>query len=85
MTTDKRIVPIKKDPVTKMTKEEIQRATVAFMKTRNEQRFKPMWMRNIPMTYEDFKYKDETWLSFRYALKNTGLDYDKVKKRLREG
>ena len=68
MTTDKRIVPIKKDPVTKITKEELKKATVAFMKIRNEQRFKPTWMRNIPVTYEDFKDKDETWLGFRFAL-----------------
>jgi hypothetical protein len=65
-----------------MTKEELQKSTVAFMKIRHEQRFKPTWMRNIPMTLEDFEDKEEKWLGFHYALKNIGLEYNEVKKKI---
>ena len=68
-----------------MTKEDIKKSTAAFMKIRNEGRFKPTWMRNIPMTLEDFEDKEETWLGFHYALKNIGHEYNEVKKRLSEG
>jgi len=84
-TTDKRIVPIKKDPITKLTKEDLRKSTQDLAKLRLEKRFKPMWMRNIPMTLEDFKNKEETWLGFHYALENIGLTYNGVKKRLSEG
>ena len=47
--------------------------------------FQPMWMKHIPMTYEDFKDKEENWLGFSYALKSIGLDSNEVKKRLIEG
>ena len=60
MTTDKRIAPIKKDPLTKMTKEEVEKSRMAFIQGRSQQRFKQMWVRNIPATYEDFKNKEET-------------------------
>jgi hypothetical protein len=84
MTTDKRTVPIKKDPSTKLTKEDVKKSTAELVKIRTEGRFRPMWMRNIPMTLEDFKNKEKTWLGFHYALKNIGLDYDEVKQRLRD-
>ena len=85
VTTDKRIVPIKKDPITKLTKEDLRKSTQDLAKLRLEKRFKPMWMRNIPMTLEDFKNKEETWLGFHYALENIGLTYNGVKKRPSEG
>ena len=75
-----------------MTKAEIQKSTLALMHGRVQQKekvregfFKPMWMRSIPMTLEDFKTKEDTWLGFHYALKNIGLEYNEVKKRLSEG
>jgi hypothetical protein len=85
MTTEKRTVPIKKDPITKLTKEDIKKSTQDLAKLRSERRFTPMWMRNIPMTIEDFKHKEVTWQGFQYALENIGLDPREVKKRLSEG
>ena len=55
MTTEKRTIPIKKDPVTKMTKEELEKSTIAFVQRRSQQRFKAMWMRHIPTSFEDFQ------------------------------
>ena len=86
-TADKRIVPMRKDPLTKMTKEQVLKSTFAVMRGRaqqRQQRFKPMWMRHIPVSYEDFKDKEENWPGFDYALQNIGLDSD-VKRRLIEG
>ena len=85
LTTEKRVVPIKKDPITKLTKEDLQKSTQELAKIRLEKRFKPTWMRSIPMTLEDFKNKEETWLGFHYALENIGLDYKEVNKRFSEG
>ena len=85
MTTEKRIVPIKKDPITKLTKEDIKKSTQNLAKLRSERKFTPMWMRNIPMTIEDFKNKEVTWQGFHYALENIGLDSREVKKTLSAG
>ena len=88
MTTEKRTIPIKKDPLTKMTKEEVEKSTLAVMRGRaqqREQRFKQMCVRHIPTTDEDFKDKEKSWLGFKYALQNIGLDSNEVKKTLLEG
>ena len=68
-----------------MTKEGLKKSTQELAKLRAEKRFKPTWMRNIPMTLEDFKNKEDTWLGFHDALENIGLEYKEVKKRLSEG
>ena len=47
--------------------------------------FKPLWIEHIPVTYKDFKDKEENWPGFIYALKQIGLDSNEVKKRLMEG
>ena len=44
-----------------------------------------MWMRHIPMTFEDFQAKERDSKGFKYALKNIGLDSDVVRKRLIKG
>jgi hypothetical protein len=100
MTTEKRTVPIKKDaitkltkeeqkkstyPITKLTKEDLKKSTEELANIRSERRFTPVWMRHIPMTIEDFRHKEVTWQGFQYALENIGLDYREVKKRLSEG
>ena len=88
MTTDQRKVPIKKEPITKITKEELKKSTADFVKIRTGEtrqgRFKPMWMRHIPQTIEDFEEKEKKWLGFHYALENIGLDYKEVKRRLKD-
>ena len=67
-----------------MTKEELKKSTAALVKLRTEARFKPAWMKNIPMTLEDFEEKEEKWLGFHYALNYIGLEYNEVKRRLSE-
>jgi hypothetical protein len=95
MTTEKRTVPIKKDPIkemkkssdsiTRLTKEDLKKSTEDLAKIRSERRFIPVWMRRIPMTIEDFKHKEGTWQGFHMALEHIGLDPREVEKRLREG
>ena len=64
-----------------MTKAEVQKSTLALMRGRVQQRgkvregfFKPLWMEHIPVTYKDFKDKEENWPGFINALKHIGLD-----------
>ena len=47
--------------------------------------YTPLWMNDIPETIQDFQRKEKTWIGFKYALKNIGLDVDEVRKRLFKG